>query len=374
MKKLLSLLLAAMMALSLAACGGDTGDTGTNEDGTVTANPDWPNAGTINCVIGWSAGGTTDLIARKVASEMSIVTESNNNCTNVTGASGSIAAAQVMTSADGETAWGGMISAINTWRAMGYNDQDWQDWYCFISAQTDYVLCVAGNSEFETYQDFVDYAKANPGALNAGNPGLGSVGHLAAVTMNQAFGIETNHVPYAGGRAAGIGVMGGEIDYVFIAYGDVYDLIQSGDLKALAITGAEDYVVDRSDGSQVTIPALDGEYPEIGETCSQLGFWGVALPRTVPADQLLAFQQAWETAVTSESYISYCEEIGVRPVAIDGTEADQTMAQSEATYVEILEGLDMVASTAEELGIPAPADYSWDNVDTSELIAWPTAG
>ena len=111
MKKLLSLLLAAMMALSLAACGGDTGDTGTNEDGTVTANPDWPNAGTINCVIGWSAGGTTDLIARKVASEMSIVTESNNNCTNVTGASGSIAAAQVMTSADGETAWGGMISA-----------------------------------------------------------------------------------------------------------------------------------------------------------------------------------------------------------------------------------------------------------------------
>ena len=55
--------------------------------------------------------------------------------------------------------------------------------------------------------------------------------------------------------------------------------------------------------------------------------------------------------MTSESYISYCEEIGVRPVAIDGTEADQTMAQSESTYVEILEGLDMVASTAEELGI-----------------------
>ena len=98
----------------------------------------------------------------------------NNNCTNVNGASGSIAATQVTAEGtDGETAWGGMISAINTWRAMGYNDMSWKDWYTFISCQTDFVLVVAGSSDFETYQDFVDYAAANPGKLSSGNPGLG---------------------------------------------------------------------------------------------------------------------------------------------------------------------------------------------------------
>lgn len=370
MKKMLSLLLAAMMMLSVTACGGQ--EVTTNEDGTVVANPDWPSAGTINCVIGWSAGGTTDLIARRVASDMSIAAGCNNNCTNVTGASGSIAAAQVQGSNDGETAWGGMISAINTYQAMGYNDESWKDWYCFISAQTEYILCVSSSSDFQTYQDFADYAAANPGSLSSGSPGLGSVGHLAAVTMCEAFGIETNHVPYSGGRAAAIGVMGGEIDYVFIAYGDVYDLVASGDLRPLAVTG-EDMNITLADGSEITVPGLDAQYPEIGETCSQLGFWGVALPRSAPADQVLAFQQYWEEAVNSEEYISYCEEIGVIPVAIDGEEADQMMAQSESYYVEILEGLNMTAVSAADLGIPAPADYSWDNVDTSDVTPWPGA-
>ena len=378
MKKLFALLLAAAMMMAvLTGCGEDSqpaadGDTG--EEAAVTANPDYPNNGTINCVIGWSAGGTTDLIARKVASEMSIVADCNNNCTNVTGASGSIAATQVQAEGtDGETAWGGMISAINTFRAMGYNDQSWKDWYCFISAQTDYVLCVAKASDLNTYQEFVDYASANPGELSSGNPGLGSVGHLAAVTMCDAFGIETNHVPYSGGRAAAIGVMGGEIDYVFIAYGDVYDLIESGDLKPLACTGAEDKVVTLADGSEITIPTLDNEKPEIAETINKLAMWGVAIPRSVPEEQLLAFQQIWEEAVTSDEYLSYCEEIGVKAVAIDGEEADKTMAESEATYVEILEGLDMTAASAEDLGIPSSADYSWDNVDMTGVTPWPAA-
>lgn len=381
MKKLFALLMAAAMVMAmLTGCGDtqqsepapDSGDAA--EPAGVVANPDYPNNGTINCVVGWSAGGTTDLIARKVASLMSISLGCNNNCTNVTGASGSIAAAQVAAEGtDGETAWGGMISAINTWRCMGYNDMSWKDWYTFISCQTDFVLVVNGKSDFETYQDFVDYAAANPGKLSSGNPGLGSVGHLAAVTFCNAFDIETNHVPYAGGRAAAIGVMGGEIDYLFIAYGDVYDLIESGDLKPLACTGDADKVVTKTDGTEITIPTLDGEKPEIAETTSKLGMWGVALPRTAPAEQVLAFEEAWKTAVESDEFKSYCEETGVKAAAISGEDADKTLSEGEAIYVALLESLDMTATSAADLGIAAPADYSWDNVDTSDVTPWPAA-
>ena len=128
MKKFASLFLALAMTMCfLSGCGDKKTE---QSDGPVTANPDYPNNGTINCVIGSSPFFPPS---------------------NVTGASGSIAAAQVIADGqDGETVWGGMISAINTWRAMDYNDYSWKDFYCFISAQTDYVLCVGKNSKFTT--------------------------------------------------------------------------------------------------------------------------------------------------------------------------------------------------------------------------------
>lgn len=386
-KKLFALAMALTMTVSLlAGCGSSSasgssatsgsatsGSAASGSSAAVTANPDYPNSGTINCVIGWSAGGTTDLVARKVAALMSQDLNCNNNCTNVTGASGSIAAAQVQAVTDGETAWGGMISAIGTWRAMGYNDQDWSNWYSFISAQADYVLCVASNSDMNTYQDFIDKATANPGTLNAGNPGLGSVAHLAAVTLCNAFGVTTNHVPYSGGRAAAIGVMGGEIDYVFVAYGDVYDLIQSGDLKPLCWTGAADKTVTKTDGTDVTIPTIATSYPEVGKTIDLLAMWGVALPRTTPPEQVQAFKQEWESVMNSAEYKDYCDETGIKAVCIDGEDADMTMAESQSTYVELLEQLKLTSATAESLGIPSTADYSWDKVDMTSVNPWPAA-
>lgn len=348
-KKIFAVLLSVAMVFTLlAGCGSSNSNTaGSASSGSAssqgaTADPKYPSSGTINCVIGWSAGGTTDLIARKLAALMSDDIGCNNNCTNVTGASGSIAGAQVQSQGgDGQTAFGGMLSAVGTWRAMGYNDEDWSNWYSFISAQADYVLCVSPKSGFNTYQDFIDYGKANPGKLNAGNPGLGSVAHLAAVTLCDAMGITTNHVPYSGGRAAAIGVMGGEIDYVFVAYGDVYDLIQSGDLKPLCWTGAQDKTVNGSDGTTITIPSIASVYPDVGKTVDLLGMWGVAIPRTVDPSQLLAFQQSWLKVVQSDAYKTYCEQSGIKPVCIYGADADETMASSQTSYVELLQKLNL---------------------------------
>ena len=104
-----------------------------------------------------------------------------------------------------------------------------------------------------------------------------------------------------------------------------------------------------------------------------LAMWGVALPRTAPAEQVLAFQQAWQDAVDSEEFKAYCEEIGIKPAAITGDEADKLLSEGEAVYVELLESLDMTTVSAADLGIASSAEYSWDNVDTSDLIPWPAA-
>lgn len=382
MKKKIALLMALVMVLALIAGCGSTKkaeepapetDPGSESESTeVVADPNYPSKGTLNVVVGWSAGGTTDLIARKIASLMSVAGGFNNNCINVTGASGSIAAAQVVDEGkNGETAWGGMISAINTWRCMDYNEMSWKDWYAFISCQTDFCLAVSSkDTRFKTYQDFVDYAAANPDKLSSGNPGLGSVGHLAAVTFCKAFDVSTNHVPYAGGRAAAVGVMGGEIDYVFIAYGDIKDLVESGDLKALAFSG-EDKVIEAATGTY-TGPGLLKIKPEIAATTGKLGMWGIALPRTVAPEIVLAFQESWIKTVSSSEYKDYCENtLGVKPVMITGVDADKTMAEGEAVYIELLESLDLTAKSAADLGVPSPSAYSWDSVDLSGVNKWP---
>ena len=393
MKKTLAMLLALVMVFALVACGGSSNNNTTppanntqNEEPTntntepsepekVVADPNYPASGTLSVVVGWGAGGTTDLIARKVASDMSEAGGFNNNVTNVGGSSGSIAADQVMQEGkdSGELAWGGMISAINTWKCMDYADMDWTDWYAFISCQTDFCLAVSKDSQFNTYEEFVDYGKANPGKLRSGNPGLGSVGHLAAVTFAQAFDFEMTAVPFQGGRAAALAVMGGEIEFVFIAYGDIKDLVESGDLKALAFTG-ETRTITTADGKTYDAPGLDAVKPEIAATTSKLGMWGLAIPRSVPAEKVLAFQEKWLAAVTSDEYIKYCEEtLGTKPVAICGVDADKTMAEGQSVYIAILEGQGLTAKSAAELGIPAPTDYSWDKVDLSNVAPWPNA-
>ena len=395
MKKTLALLLALVMALALVACGGNSNNNTTppadnntqneepaNNENTepaepdkVVADPNYPASGTLNVVVGWGAGGTTDLIARKVANDISVAGGFNNNVTNVTGSSGSIAADQVQQDGktSGETLWGGMISAINTWKCLDYADMDWTNWYAFISCQTDFCLAVAKDSQFNTYEEFVEYGKANPGKLRSGNPGIGSVGHLAAVTFAKAFDFEMTAVPYQGGRAAALGVMGGEIEFVFIAYGDIKDLVESGDLKALAFTGA-DREITTTAGTTYSAPGLDAVKPEIAATTSKLGMWGVAIPRTVPAEQVLAFQEKWLAAVTADEYIKYCEEtLGTKPVAIYGVDADKTMAEGQSVYVAILEGEGLTAKSAADLGIPSPADYSWDKVNLSNVTPWPNA-
>lgn len=376
-KKLLALMLALAMMFSLAACdsgtesSGDAPEAGA-EGGAVVANPDYPNDDVLNVIVGWGAGGTTDLLARKVGSLMSLKLGCNANVINVTGASGSIGATQVQTeSRNGDTIWGGMVSAVGTWKVMGYNDMDWTDWYIFPYVQAPMALCVAKDSPFDTYQEFAEYAKEHPGELKAGNPGLGSVGHLSAVALCDAMGVEANHVPYAGGRAASIAVMGGELDFVFISYGDLYDLVISGDLKPLGISSAKDKVVVKSDETEVTIPSLRTDYAKVGQTTDLLGMWGMALPRSTPAEDLAAFTEAWIAAVSSDEFTGYCDELGIQAVCYYGEEADKMMAESMSTYVWLLDKLELTEDSPDKYGIPTADDYSWDDVDLTGVNPWP---
>src|SRR4029079_19457618 len=141
-----------------------------------------------------------------------------------------------------------------------------------IMAKLPYILVVHPNVPVATFAAFIAYAKANPGKLNYGPPGLGSSSHLTGEMLKLASGIEMTHVPYAGLApaltdllAGHTAVMTANLDSVFAQLG--------GKLKGLAVTS-------ETRAREVPgLPAIAETYPEVVSTS---WFAVVAPPKTSP--------------------------------------------------------------------------------------------
>jgi tripartite-type tricarboxylate transporter receptor subunit TctC len=88
-----------------------------------------------------------------------------------------------------------------------------------------------------TYKDFVDYAKARPGQLNYGSPGIGTGGHLVTELMLRRAGIEAVHIPYQATTQQLLAAAAGHLQFTFDTVGNARGLVESGKVRALAVTG-----------------------------------------------------------------------------------------------------------------------------------------
>ncbi len=99
-----------------------------------------------------------------------------------------------------------------------------------------FVLLVNPSSPAKSVAEFIAYAKANPGKINLASNGTGNLTHLAGELFRMKTGIEVVHVPYRGTPAAHAALMAGEVQALIDSVGASMPLIQSGSLRALAIT------------------------------------------------------------------------------------------------------------------------------------------
>lgn len=189
MKKVLSLILALVMALTLVACGSQEP---AGDDQAPVENP-WPEK-TIEIIIPYSPGGDTDTYAREIAAQLEDILGVSIVCTNVTGSSGSIAADQVRNSnPDGYT----VLWTHNT-LLCGYAFQ--QTDYAHEAFEVANIMAYNGsyyffaNSErFKTWEEFAAYCEANPGKANIVVP-VGGFAHLVAMQTIAQTGIDVNIV------------------------------------------------------------------------------------------------------------------------------------------------------------------------------------
>jgi tripartite-type tricarboxylate transporter receptor subunit TctC len=158
--------------------------------------------------------------------------------------------------------------------------------------------------------DLVALAKQKPGKLNYGSAGVGTPGHLTGEMFKSAAGINIQHVPYKGGAPALTDLIAGQIDMMFEPLQSALSNVQAGKIRALALS---------SKSRSSVLP----DVPTIAESgyngFETTAWWALFGPANLPASTAVTLANEIEKLVTSDSFHSKLEPLGVNPTALIGS-------------------------------------------------------
>lgn len=206
----------------------------------------WPTR-QVKIVVPYAAGGPGDVLARIVAAELTHAFGQPFIVENLSGGGGNIGTNVVAKSAnDGYTLVLGTIGthAINK-SLYAHLPYDPQKDFAPISLLAKLSNVMVVNTEkakergINNVADFIRYARANPGKINAASAGNGTSSHLAIVMFNSMAGVSMSHIPYRGSGPALIDLIGGNVDVMFDSPLSAMPQVKSGKLKALGVTSAQ---------------------------------------------------------------------------------------------------------------------------------------
>jgi tripartite-type tricarboxylate transporter receptor subunit TctC len=202
---------------------------------------DWPKQ-PIRIVVGFGAGGGTDIAARIVAQPLSELLGQPVVVENRVGGGGTTAAEAVARAPkDGYTAL--MMSNAHAVSAAVYKTLRYDPIADFqmvsMVGTAGLVLVTTPSFPAKDLKEVIAQAKANPGKLNFGSPGVGTTQHFAAEYMKQLAGLDIQHVPYRSTPAALTGLIAGEVQLVVELVQTVQAQIQAGTLRAIAVTSPQ---------------------------------------------------------------------------------------------------------------------------------------
>jgi tripartite-type tricarboxylate transporter receptor subunit TctC len=231
----------------------------------------------VRIIVGFAAGGGTDLLARLVGQWLSERLGQQFVVENRPGATGNIATEAVARSApDGYTLL--MIDpqpAINVTLFDKLNFDFIRDITPVVGVlRVPNVMVVNPSVPAKTVPEFIAYAKANPGKLSMASPGNGSSPHLTGELFKMMAGVDMVHVPYRGGAPAMTDLIAGQVQVLFIGPAASIEYIRAGSLRALAVTTAT-----RSEALPDT-PTIADFVPGFESS----GWFGIVAPRNTPSE------------------------------------------------------------------------------------------
>jgi tripartite-type tricarboxylate transporter receptor subunit TctC len=237
---------------------------------------EWPTK-PIRFVVPFAPGGSSDVVSRSVAQELTKQLGQSVFVENKPGGAGTIAMSDVANSPpDGYTIILGHVGvlAVNPY-AMKKHPYDVNKSFIPVAllARVPNILAVHPDVPAKTFKEFVDYAKKNPGKLNYGSAGNGSAGHLSMEYLKSVTGAFVVHIPYRGTGPQMQDMLAGRTEVAMVGAPGILPHVRSGKLRALAV-GSTERMKNLPDVPTVA----ESGYP--GFETSQ--WYGVLLPANTP--------------------------------------------------------------------------------------------
>ncbi|SOY58493.1 conserved exported hypothetical protein [Cupriavidus taiwanensis] len=288
----------------------------------------WPSK-PVRIVVPYSAGGTTDFVARQVAQKLTEATGKSFFVENKPGASGTIGTVQVARAApDGYT----LLANDTTYTMLPslFKSLPWDHEKDLVPvttiAQTPVILIVPAGSQFKTLQQLMDFARKNPGKLNFGSGGAGSSTHLSAEVFEKSSGTTLSHIPYKGAGEALLGLISGNVDLLITATPTAVPQIKGGKARALAVTGS------------ARVPAL-ADVPTFSEAglkdYSVVNWFGLAAPKGTPPEIVSRLQSEVRKSVNSTDVNERLASMGAQPGGISPAEFASRIKQDTASWTQV---------------------------------------
>jgi tripartite-type tricarboxylate transporter receptor subunit TctC len=286
--------------------------------GSAHAQNDYPNR-LVKIVVPYPAGGTTDIVTRLYAQELSIKLGQQFVVENRPGGGTNVGAEAVANSApDGHTLFVVQSAShgVNPSLFKKLNYDPIKD-FAAVGLMTRSVLFLIAHQKapFNNMKEMLVYAKDNPGKLNYASQGNGSPGHLGGALLTLRTGVQLVHIPYKGAAQALADIASGEAQMGFLSYdGVAKGLVKNGRLKVLAVAAGERWVNEPSIPSMAESGVLDFQVR---------GFFGLSAPAKTPDAILEKLSQAMREIGAREDIKQKVLDMGLAPISMTRPEMTQ---------------------------------------------------
>ena len=289
-----------------------------------------PTDKTIRIIVPYAAGGTSDILGRMLAQNLTEKLGRTVIVENKAGAGGAIGTeATVRAAADGTTILlhsGAIAVEPALKKSINYNVE--KDLAAVTTAvKGPFALLVNNESKARNTKELIALARANPGKLNFGTPGIGTSVHLATEQFKVAADIDINHVPYKGASAALQGLLANDVQIVIdpLATAKQFDL--SGKARALAVTtkNRSELWPEKPTVSEQALPGFDSSV-----------WYGLYVPAKTPVQIVQQLNDAFVAILKSPKMTTWLHENGLVAVADSPAEAQKWLSDDIAEWKKIV--------------------------------------
>jgi tripartite-type tricarboxylate transporter receptor subunit TctC len=282
----------------------------------------------VQILIPYAPGGATDLVFRALAASTSKYLGKAVVVVNKAGGAGAVGfteAAQARP--DGYT----VVTAITPLTILPHQIKTaftYKDFEPIINVVDDPAMFqVRADSPWKTLQEFLDYARKNPGMVTVGNSGAGGGVHLIALAFEKAAGVKFNHIPFAGGGPSVTALLGGHIHAVSVSPPEGIAHVKAGKLRIIALFSAK-----RMEAFP-NVPTVR----EQGVNFVMSQWRGLAAPKGTPADVIKKLHDAFKQGMEDPAFVKNAADMTVQLAYLGPAEFGKMMAQDDERYTKLVE-------------------------------------